>query len=49
MTFWQVYGQLDEVYKKDEELKQQERSRSRMASEERSVSMLTRSKYLKLL
>merc|ERR1712037_475825 len=32
-----VYKDLDEVYQKDEELRQQERSRSRMQSEERSL------------
>merc|ERR1712083_671301 len=31
-----VYKDLDEVYQKDEELRQQERSRSRMQSEERT-------------
>merc|ERR1711971_563877 len=31
-----VYKDLDEVYQKDEELRQEERSRSRMQSEERA-------------
>merc|ERR1711936_300168 len=34
-----VYKDLDEVYQKDEELRQQERSRSRMQSEERTFGL----------
>ena len=40
-----ILKDLDEVYQKDEELRQQERSRSRMQSEERFPFSKTWSKW----